>query len=77
MKLDTIWGNSNTLGAGYCWTTLVWFLFHHAVFAHRFDEGADFEVTHEHLVVAGAVQAGLVCPDLLSLFVPLVLVVTS
>ena len=65
------------MGASDGRTALIRVLLDHTVLAHWFDEGADFEVTHEHLVVTGAVQTRLVCPDLLSLFVPLVLVVTS
>ena len=48
-----------------------------AVLADGLDEGADVEVAHEHLVVARAVQARLVCHDLFALRVVLELVIAT
>ena len=48
-----------------------------AVLAHGFDEGAHVEVAHQHLVVAGAVQARLRSTNLFALIVILILVIAA
>lgn len=57
--------------------TLIFSFFHHAIFANRFDKGANPEVAHEHLVVACAVQARFRGSNLLSFIVMLILIVAA
>ena len=66
-----------TWGARDCWAALIFSLLHDAVFPDWFYKGADPEEAHEHLVVAGTVEAGFVGHYLRPLVVVVVLVVTS
>jgi len=52
-----------TFRAGDGGTTLVRFLFYRTVLPNRFSERTNSEVAHEHGVVAGTVEAGLVGQD--------------
>lgn len=56
---------------------VAWLLLHGAALGERHDVGADLEEAHEHVVAAGAVEAGLVGDDLLAVAVVLHHVKTS
>lgn len=77
MSSDKVKIISHTLWTHDSGTALVIGLFDDTILSNWFDEGANVEVAHEHLIGAGAVQARLVRLDLFSLSVVLILIVAS
>ncbi len=70
MHLTTLW-------AFNFGTTLIIAFFYDAIFADGFDERANVEEAHEHLIFTRAAQARLARPNLLALFIVFPLIVTS